>query len=156
MARLLGKMIIVTGLISLTIFMALPAPAGQTIRAELAGRRLSLTAANDFSSRIKGLGGVTSMAWNEGMLFIYPDSGIRGFWMKGMKMPIDIIWLFEGRVIGLSPKMAPPRPGERPAAAKSPGIVDMVLEVNAGWAKSVGLKLGDELTLVDPLPPVRE
>ena len=41
----------------------------------------------------KGLGVKDSLKENEAMLFPFSEIGEHTFWMKGMKFPIDIIWL---------------------------------------------------------------
>ena len=48
--------------------------------------------ADTSSERTKGLSYRTEIP-KEGMLFIFPNKGIQGFWMKDMLFPIDILWL---------------------------------------------------------------
>ena len=48
---------------------------------------------------IKGLSNKSSLKENEGMLFVLNPSSRRGFWMKDMKFPIDVIWLNENKEI---------------------------------------------------------
>jgi hypothetical protein len=45
------------------------------------------------AAMIQGLSGRKSLAYNQGMLFIFPNEGYHKFWMKDMLFPIDIIWL---------------------------------------------------------------
>jgi hypothetical protein len=50
-----------------------------------------------FEQIILGLSNKNSIKENEGMLFVLNPSSRRGFWMKDMKFPIDVIWLNEKR-----------------------------------------------------------
>ncbi|MSR71266.1 MAG: DUF192 domain-containing protein [Candidatus Taylorbacteria bacterium] len=56
----------------------------------------------------KGLGGRSGLLENQGMLFIYEKTGNYSFWMKGMRFPIDIIWLDEGlRIVAMKEHATP-------------------------------------------------
>lgn len=89
-----------------------------------------------------GLGGREYLGENKGMLFMYNNSEIRNFWMKGMLIPIDIIWLSEGRVVGIDADAQPPLSGGAIEKYSSKKPVDLVLEVNAGFAKKNGIIVG--------------
>ena len=43
--------------------------------------------------RERGLSGFAGLDENEAMLFVFPESGLYGFWMKDMLFSIDILWL---------------------------------------------------------------
>jgi len=93
----------------------------------------------------KGLGERESLADNEGMWFIFNNSKVRTFWMKGMLIPIDIIWINEDRVIGFEENVQP-EPGVSIMKLKkyvSPGPADRVLEVNAGTVERIGIAVHD-------------
>ena len=49
-------------------------------------------ALND-DDRAKGLSGVKELAPDQALLMAYPSEGKWGIWMKGMNIPIDIVWL---------------------------------------------------------------
>jgi len=88
--------------------------------------------AADEKSREHGLSGRASLAEGRGMLFVYPDRQVRTFWMKGMRFPIDIIWIARGRITGVE-RDAPVPVGSVPLySSRVPA--DHVLEVPAGWA----------------------
>ncbi|MCZ7625774.1 MAG: DUF192 domain-containing protein [Candidatus Methylomirabilis sp.] len=46
----------------------------------------------------KGLAGRSSLPKGEGMLFPFDAAEHRTFWMKGMLIPLDIVWIREGRL----------------------------------------------------------
>lgn len=103
--------------------------------------------AETLDAQIKGLSGREELGENEGMLFVYSNKKIPTFWMKDMLFPIDIIWIFNNKIIDISENLPIPENGEikRATPAKE---VNYVLEVNAGFAKSNGLKAGDEVQII--------
>ena len=88
-----------------------------------------------------GLGGRRYLAPGSGMLFVMPRLEVQEFCMRGMVIPIDIIWICHDRVIGFEQNLSPKDPG----IFSSPGPADTVLEVPAGFVKSTGLRVGDRV-----------
>jgi uncharacterized membrane protein (UPF0127 family) len=76
-----------------------------------------------------------------GMLFIMPTVEKQIFCMRGMRFPLDLIWIVDGRVAGITRNVPPTFPGELP----SPRPVNFVLEVPGGFAAKYGLKTGDRV-----------
>lgn len=107
--------------------------------------------ADNALSRVKGLSGRAALAQDEGMLFVFSLACRYSFWMKGMRFPLDIIWVRGDRVVDISEDVHAPEPGSsifklrglRPKAA-----VDKVLEVNAGLARKFGMRIGDRVEIV--------
>ena len=101
------------------------------------------------SLQSKGLGGRKKLAPNAGMLFVYTEKGSHAFWMRGMFIPIDIIWLDNRRVVHIEHNVPPPSPGTPESKLEtyvSSSPANLVLELAAGRAKSLGLKLGSQVT----------
>lgn len=94
--------------------------------------------------KAKGLGGRTTLSENTGMLFQYPEPDTYPFWMKGMKMPLDIIWIVDNRIVDITAKIPAPRVGDvsLPVYRPNQPVTD-ILEVRAGFAAKYGLKVGD-------------
>ena len=91
-----------------------------------------------------GLGGRESLGKQAGMLFVYDEPDVYSFWMKGMLIPIDIIWLHEGRIVDITSTIAPQKGPEEDLTLYSPkSEVSLVLEVNSGWASENSLSIGD-------------
>jgi uncharacterized membrane protein (UPF0127 family) len=88
-----------------------------------------------------GLGGRRQLARGTGMLFIMPTLEVQEFCMRGMLIPLDIIWISRDRVVGFHENLAPTDQG----LFLSPGPADLVLEVPAGFVKSAGLRAGDRV-----------
>ena len=59
----------------------------------VAGAALSATLALDEPAREKGLSGRESIGHDEAMLFVFPDSQTRNFWMVDCLMDIDIAFI---------------------------------------------------------------
>lgn len=93
----------------------------------------------------KGLAGVENLSDDEGMLWIYDPPRRVAFWMKGMHIPLDFVWLHSGRVVDLTQNVQPPSsPVDTDLEIIDPGVpVDAVLEVAAGYVQRQGVKVGD-------------
>ena len=75
-----------------------------------------------------------------GMLFSFPDSQKRSFWMKNTPIPLDIIFIDENyKVLNIAKNTTP----YSTESLFSEGKVRYVLEVNAGWSAKNNLKKGD-------------
>ena len=90
----------------------------------------------------KGLSGREELANGEGMLFIFGRQDVYTFWMKGMLIPIDILWIRDGVLVDMSVDVPPPVEGGQLAMYFPREPVDAVLEVPAGFAQRHGLRLG--------------
>jgi len=94
-------------------------------------------------AQTKGLGGRPSLKKGTGMAFPYNGPGLRGIWMKGMLIPIDILWIREGRIVAIEAKVPPP--SSNGALAVFSHVADLVLEVPAGYAKEMGIRIGQSV-----------
>lgn len=102
--------------------------------------------------RKKGLGGRESLASDEGMLFVFKRSDRYPFWMKGLKFPLDFIWIKGDQIVGILPKILPPLPEQKDESIPvftSEKEVDKVLEVNAGTVERLKLKEGDTVKIIN-------
>jgi uncharacterized membrane protein (UPF0127 family) len=86
-----------------------------------------------------GLGQRPGLPEGQGMLFVMPRMEVQTFCMRGMRFPLDLIWLRQGQVAGLARNIAPDYPG----VMVSPVPVNYVLEVPAGFCDRHGIKVGD-------------
>lgn len=109
-------------------------------------RVLNVETALDPVSQAQGLSGRKSLAGPDGMLFIFPEPRIRHFWMAGMRFPLDIVWINKDEIIGIEYKAEPYKiTTGAPKQYASPADVDKVLELPAGSAEKLGLRIGDKL-----------
>jgi uncharacterized membrane protein (UPF0127 family) len=110
---------------------------------EVGGTTVRADVADDEPSRRRGLAGRASLEDDEGMLFLLPDDS-PAFWMKGMRFPIDIVWIDDGRVVDVTADVPPPRgPNARLSTYSPDRPANRALEVNAGWAARHGVTRGE-------------
>lgn len=113
----------------------------------VANKTLDVYVADTADKQYHGLAGFESLPDEEGMLFVFNSAAPRSFWMKDMRMPIDIIWIKEGKVTGIVENI-PVEHGvtdNHLRLYKSNGDADQVLEVRAGWAREYGISVGNEV-----------
>lgn len=143
--------IVFVGLVALALAaflgLRLPVPAqgpGQ-LKARLGDVLINLEVADTPAERALGLSGRASLAPDQGMMFVFPNAGQWGIWMKDMKFPLDIIWLDEQKeIVHIEENVLP----ETYPKVFTPLVpAKYVLEVNAGFVKSQGIKINAILSL---------
>jgi len=113
-------------------------------KAIINGHVINIELAISEAEKEQGLGDRSSLPKNAGMLFLYQNKDKYGFWMKGMRFPLDFIWIDGNIIVDLSQNIpAPTSPREEPYTLSPSRQVDKVLEVNAGTIQSLGIKIGD-------------
>ena len=130
---LAGNDPVLSGLIPIAI------PGGAVIQAELA---------NTPQKRAEGLMYRTYLAPDRGMLFTFSQAEAWVFWMKNTKIPLDLIWMDQNRLITeIVPNAQPCKSDSAATCPKFGGNRRsvFVLELNAGMAAKHGLKPGDRL-----------
>jgi len=113
---------------------------------QIKGQRISVEIADTPKKQAKGLGERDSLAWDHGMYFEYSQPAFYAFWMKGMRFPIDIIWLRDGRIVGFEVNV-PFETGGNGPTVRPRELVDAVLEVPAGYSAASGWRIGDPVQL---------
>lgn len=104
-------------------------------------REISAWVADTVEKRTHGLMYVARLGENEGMIFVFPEEGTRSFWNKNTLLDLDLIWVRDNKVVGVSPLSREVEKGT--AHVSSPGEVDTVVEVPSGWAEKYGVNTGD-------------
>ncbi len=115
------------------------------IKAILGNQVLQLEIASDSLAWFNGLSHRSGLCETCGMLFIFPQAENKTFVMRQMNFPLDIIWLNNQIVIGYEENLQPEKQ-EPYTQYRSPGLVDMVLEVPAGFVKTYQITQGDKLS----------
>jgi len=113
---------------------------------EIGSQRVAVELAVTIAEQSRGLGYRDGLAWGSGMYFPYDRPGFYTFWMKGMRFPIDIVWIRNGRIVDLHQDV-PFEPGGNGPTLRPRQIVDAVLEVPAGYAAASGWRIGDRVAL---------
>ena len=95
--------------------------------------------------RAQGLSGKQSLEEGHGMLFIFDSPGEYGFWMKDMNFAIDLLWIEDGKIVGVAEHLVP-EPEKNILTLtvyKPPQPVRYVLELPDGNVKKYGFAVGD-------------
>ena len=88
------------------------------------------------------------LAFNEAMLFVFPEEGEYPFWMKNTLIPLDIIWINKEKEVVFIGENLQPCEEEHPCPVVNPGKnAKYVLEVQGGVVEKIGLKVGDKIIL---------
>lgn len=94
-----------------------------------------------------GLMDRASMPRDHGMLFVFPDSAPRTFWMKNTLIPLDMVFFNAARRVVAIQADAQPCRADPCRVYPSNVPARYVLELNAGTAQRLGLRKGDVMTL---------
>ncbi len=115
----------------------------------LADEPLEVYVASTLKDTYKGLGGRDDLGGKDGMLFLFEFPAKHGIVMRGMRFPIDIVWLYNGEVVDMAPAIPTELgvPEYSLTSYRPREDATMVLELPAGWAAEHGLKVGDALRI---------
>lgn len=104
---------------------------------------LDIEIADDEYQTQTGLMYRDTMEQNQGMLFIFPNSDYRSFYMKNTEIALDIIYIAEDKTVVSIQKNAQPF---NETSLPSEGPAKYVLEVNAGLSDLWNLEKGDRIS----------
>ena len=111
------------------------------LRLKVGNRVLKTTVAYTDGARKMGLMHRDSLEQDEGMLFVFPLAKKLSFWMKNTRIPLSIAFINDdGKVLQIDDM----RPFDL-SSVPSRFVVRYALEVDKGWYKKAGLKVGDSL-----------
>jgi uncharacterized membrane protein (UPF0127 family) len=83
-----------------------------------------------------------SLPEEQGMLFEWRDESPRSFWMHNTCIPLDMMFIaLDGTILGVAEEV--PVLNDEPRGIPCPSA--MVLEVNAGFTRSHGVKPGQRI-----------
>lgn len=123
------------------------APAASTLqRGEVVidGRiKIGVEVARSPQAQAKGLGARLSLKKGRGMIFPYDAPAHRAFWMKGMLISLDILWIVGGKIVAIETNIPSPSPKTAPAIYSH--LADLVLEVQAGYVEEMGIRVGQSV-----------
>jgi uncharacterized membrane protein (UPF0127 family) len=130
-----------------------PTASAETVTVTFPGGELDVELADTPDERALGLGGRDALAVDAGMLFDLGSTRVPSFSMRGMRFPLDMIWIAEdGEIVAVTADV-PHEPGAPDSELRRyspPEAVRYVLEVNAGTAARLGLAPG--VTLAFDIP----
>ncbi|NLG06606.1 MAG: DUF192 domain-containing protein [Candidatus Pacebacteria bacterium] len=117
---------------------------GQTLLVEVAKSENSVRQGLSSRSQLQSINGQEI----DGMLFIFPETKIRQFWMKDVQFDIDICWIEDKKLVNCTRRALAPEPTtptDTLPIYPSPQKVDWVLETNPDFLSEE--MLGDKLYL---------
>ena len=120
---------------------------------EVGDAEFKVEVADSERERRKGLSGRSHLPPSTGMLFIPDRRWLGEFWMKGMRFPLDFIWVGANcevvdyiENVPISPPGADDNELRRYASLKPTAYV---LEVNAGDIERFAIDIGDDVSFKD-------
>jgi uncharacterized membrane protein (UPF0127 family) len=129
------------------------AAVGQTSTVTLtAGMHLiRAEVAADFDTRARGLMQREKLAPNQGMLFVFEESGRHCMWMKNTLIPLSVAFIQnDGTIVNI----ADMKPHDETSHC-SAGSVPYALEMDRGWFAAHGLKAGSRIAGLEKAPAPR-
>lgn len=122
-------------------------PAPNTVTINNATVTVAIAATR--AGREQGLMGVTRLAADSGMLFVFAGDQQRAFWMKDTPTPLSIVFLDANKKIVFMADMAPNDTTVRHGGLNAPQM-RYALEVNVGWFAAHGITTGMTATFTLP------
>lgn len=108
------------------------------------------------AQRAQGLMMRETLAENAGMLFVYPDSAVRSFWMYRTLLPLDIAFIDAQGIIVDIQQMQPCRSYWSNRCPNYPAAAPFLyaLEVNLNSFARWQVQVGDQVTAADCATPL--
>jgi hypothetical protein len=93
------------------------------------------------NERTRGLSNRAAIPWDHGMLFVFDTVADHAFWMYETYIPLDVIFLDENFVVvGVVENMRP----HDVTLRQSGRLSRYALEMNAGFARAYGIRVGQQ------------
>lgn len=95
--------------------------------------------------RERGLSGREDLGGLNGLLFIFDEAGYHTIWMKGMKFPIDIIWIGEDlTVVSINKNVSP---DSYPRTFRPEKQARYAVETEVHYVNSMNIAVGQKVEL---------
>jgi uncharacterized membrane protein (UPF0127 family) len=115
------------------------------------GTKIQLEVARTQAEQMMGLMYRPALPDDRGMLFEFSSPQPVQFWMKNVPVALDMVFLNQG-VVRYIQSAAPPCESE-PCPTYGPNVpINQVIELRAGRAKELGLKIGDVIKVESVQP----
>lgn len=123
-----------------------PNPFAKKPTATIKNHKLQLLLAKTPQQQQIGLSEHKSLPKDQGMLFIFAQADYHPFWMKNMKIPIDILFIKDKKIVTIHENAQPaPSTDQNPSLYRPTEPAEKVLEINANLSKEYEIKVGDEV-----------
>jgi uncharacterized protein len=118
-----------------------PQPQLRTIKVKAGMFVVTAEVAKEPAERSMGLMFRQTMEPDHGMLFVFDRSDVHCFWMRNTLLPLTIAWLTDdGTIVSIADMKPKSEDNNCPTAPAK-----YALEMNQGWFKKKGLKVGSKL-----------
>lgn len=112
---------------------------------------IDVSVADTEAMREQGLSGLSKIGPKEGLLMIFDKADYFAIWMKDMNFPIDIIWIDNNlTIVDITEAISP---DTYPSIFEPQAPARMALEVNARFAATYRIKVGDKVQMADAFIP---
>jgi uncharacterized protein len=107
-------------------------------------QKIFLNVADTPEKKIQGLMYIDKISEDQGMVFLFKNTDYKTFWMKNMKIPLDIVFISNDKIAKIYKEV--------PVCEKDPCPiygskykVDTVLELKNGFCDKYNAKTGDKI-----------
>lgn len=120
-------------------------PKPRVVVETASGQRLAVDVelARTEAERRQGLMDRPSLAPEAGMLFLFDETSVHGFWMKNTLIPLDMLFVDAAGCVVTVHERA--QPGSLDSI-EADGPVSLVVELAGGTASNLGIGRGDRVT----------
>lgn len=112
---------------------------------QISGRTIELEVATTPRQLATGLMFRDSLESDRGMLFLFSESQEAKFWMKNTLIPLDMIFLHQGKVVKIIENVPPCEQDPCLGYGSSTILVDGLLELSSGMAAELKIEVGQKL-----------
>ncbi len=123
-----------------------------TAQVKIGSASWTVELATNAIAQSRGLSGRTSLGDGSGMLFVFNDSRIRKFWMRGCLIPLDVAFIDSDlRIVKIHTMAVEP---DQPPRVHYSSVLPAryALEVPAGGFVRAGVKVGDKVFFIGNIP----
>lgn len=115
-------------------------------RAQIANTVIYLEVASTPRQQALGLMYRPALPSDRGMLFPFDPPRVVQFWMKNVPVPLDMVFIRDGVVQAIATSAAPCQ--QDPCPTYGPNVpVNQVIELRAGRAAELGIRVGDRIPI---------
>ncbi len=102
--------------------------------------------------RIRGLMFQDQLPFDQGMIFVFNESGVYSLWMLNMQFPLDMIWFDEdGAIVHIEKNIPPCKTPTQIMACQSiipSGEAKYILEVTSGFIEKFNITKDSKLGII--------
>ena len=150
------KIIFILFICSVSLFcLCIPAKSLTDITCLINNKKITLEVADTDTKRQLGLMFRDSLDENQGMIFLFNKPREVSFWMKNVKIPLDMLFIYKNKVVKIY-NMVPGCEDEPCDLYPSVYKIDYVIELNGGFCQKYNIKTGQDVNLETQLQKITD